>query len=237
VIRRRAAAARLAFVLLCAAPLPALADVTARYAIGDGKQMLVVEIDDSGDSRVGIDGIFSMIRRGGVDYVVLDRAGKQIVVRLDDAINALKTRSSPTVADAKEPVFVIMGGAVVQVAGYTATSWQFGPQGDDMLDVALSADPELVPVGDLLRRLAESALVALEGTVIPTSSQFGPRLHELLVKGTPVKIAPLVELQSLDHKEIDAHRFDLPGPVVSAAVLAQTIPTHAEPVGPLQPIP
>ena len=33
----RAAAARLALILLCAAPAPALADITARYAIGDGK--------------------------------------------------------------------------------------------------------------------------------------------------------------------------------------------------------
>jgi hypothetical protein len=236
VIRLRAAAVRLALVLLCAAPGPALADVTARYAIGGGKQMLVVEIDDSGDSRVGIDGIFSVIRRGGVDYVVMDKPGERMVARLDDAINALKTRHA-TVTDAKEPVFVIAGGAEVQVAGYIATSWKFGPQGDEMLDVALSADPELVPVGELLRRLAESALVALEGRVIPVSSQFAPRLRELLAKGTPVKIAPLIELQSLDHKEIDAHRFDLPGPVVSAEVLARAIPTHAEPVGPLQPLP
>jgi hypothetical protein len=210
--------------------------VTARYAIGGGKQMLVVEIDDSGDSRVGIDGIFSVIRRGGIDYVVMDKPGERMVARLDDAINALKTRHA-TVTDAKEPVFVIAGGAEVQVAGYIATSWKFGPQGDEMLDVALSADPELVPVGELLRRLAESALVALEGRVIPVSSQFAPRLRELLAKGTPVKIAPLIELQSLDHKEIDAHRFDLPGPVVSAEVLARAIPTHAEPVGPLQPLP
>ncbi|MBC9032878.1 hypothetical protein IAG41_10785 [Sphingomonas sp. JC676] len=230
-IQRRAAAARLALILLGAAPLPALADITARYAIGEGKQMLVVEIDDSGDSRVGVDGIFSVIRRGGVDYVALDMPDKRIVARLDDAIKVLKTRVS---SDAKEPLFVT-GGAEVQVAGYVATSWQFGPQGDEMLDVALSADLELVPVGELLRRLADSALLALEGTVIPASSQFGPRLHELLAKGTPVKIAPLIELQSLDHKEIDPHRFDLPGPVASAEALQKALGSDAPPGAPTTP--
>ena len=89
----------------------------------------------------------------------------------------------------------------------------------------------------LMGAVADSALEAFEGGVIPASSQFGPRLRELLAKGTPVKVAPLLELQSIDHKDIDAHRFDLPGPVVTAEELLEPIPTHAEPVGPLQPLP
>ncbi|MET0308394.1 MAG: hypothetical protein ABW023_06785 [Sphingomonas sp.] len=238
---RTLAAARFALVLLCAAPMPALADVTARYALGGGKEVLLVEIDDGGNARIGIDKGFGLIRRDGVDYLVIDMKGDQLVTRLDDAIKVLKTQiaTKSVVDDGTGPLFVLGGGPETQVSGFAATSWTLGPKeaGGKTLQIAISDDPELAPVGAMLRRLADSALSVFEGSVIPASSQFGPRVRELLAKGTPVQIAPLMELESVDHKEIDSHRFDLPGPVVSAEMLAQAIPSHAEPAGPLKPLP
>lgn len=241
----RAAAARLALFLLSVAPVPALADTTARYAIGEGKQVLVVEIDDGGDARVGLDGVFSVIRRGGVDYISVEVPGENIVGRLDDAIKIGQAQlaTKAIVDDGKEPLFVIGGGSDVQVAGYLATSWTFGPQGSESgkaLSIALTTDPELAPVGALVRRLVDSALLVFEGAVIPASSQFGPRLRELLAKGTPVRIAPVLELTSVDHKEIDPHRFELPGPVASVDALTKAMSAGrpaASPGTPLQPLP
>ena len=239
----RAAVARLALLLLFAAPVPALADTTARYVIGEGKQVLVVEIDDGGDKRVGLDGVFSLIRHGGVDYIVIEKPGERIVARLGDAIKAMKSQMPGSPVSGDKDVIALGGGTEeVQVAGFAATSWTIGPRdsAEKKLSVAMSDDPELAPVGAALRWLADSALSVFEGTVIPPASEFGPRVRELLAKGTPVRIAPLLELQSVDHKEIDTHRFDLPGPVASANELLQALGPSGPPAGsstPLQPLP
>lgn len=220
----RAAAARLALILLCAAPAPALADITARYAIGDSKLSFIVEIEDGGDSRFGVDGVFSVIRQDGIDYVVFTKPDARIVARLDDAVAALRSEMPATAADAKESPFLIGGGTTeVQVAGRAAIAWTIGPKGEQALEAAISADPELAPIGALWRRLAETALTALEGRIIPAASQFGPRLRELLAKGTVVRIGSVCELRSVDHVEIDPHRFDLPGPVASPAELREML--------------
>ena len=57
--------------------------------------------------------------------------------------------------------------------------------------------------------------------IFPASSGFGPRLLELLSKGTPLLAVPFLELQSVDTAEIDAKHFDLPGPVIAADELEQ----------------
>ena len=239
----RAAVARLALFLLSAAPVPALADTTARYAIGEGKQLLVVEIDDGGDRRVGLDGVFSLIRHGGVDYIVIEKPGAKIVARLDDAIKAMKSQMPGRPVSGDKDVIALGGGTEeVQVAGFAATSWTIGPKdsAEKKLGVAMSGDPELAPVGVVVRWLADTALSVFEDTVIPQASQFGPRLRELLAKGTPVRVAPLLELQSIDHKGIDPRRFDLPGPIASADELLEALGPSGPPAGsstPLQPLP
>ena len=165
-----------------------------------------------------------MIRRDGVDYVVITKPDARIIARVDDAVAAIRSEMPATAANDKESPFVIGGGTTqVQVAGYAATAWTLGPQGEKAREVAISADPELAPIGALWRRLAETALAVGEGRIIPAASQFGPRVRELLAKGTVVRFASVFELRSVDHAEIDPHRFDLPGPLASPAELREML--------------
>lgn len=240
-IRRRAAAARLAFVLLCAAPMPALADVTAHYTLG-GKEALTVEVDDGGNARLGIDGKFSLIVRDGVEYCAITMKGQVLVVRYADLVALAKVKiklDSPEQAKARQEgkQFVLATGGTTEVAGRKGTTWTFGlkdaPPTAHMLEVVMSDDPELAPVGSLMRRLLEPAVPILAG-MFPDSSDFGARAIELLAKGTPLRAAPFLEMASVDRKEIDPHRFDLPGPVMSAEEFDKAadapVETHAVPV-------
>ena len=107
-------------------PAPALADVTANYAAHGAR--FVVEVDEGGNSRAGIDGKFALIRRDGVDYFVLyARDGTPHVTRADAALVAFGKKSPPPTA--KWRTELTAGGNAV-VAGYPGTVWRFGPAGD-----------------------------------------------------------------------------------------------------------
>jgi hypothetical protein len=220
---RRAAAARFALVLLCAAPMPALADVTAQYVLG-GKEALTVEVDDGGNARLGIDGKFSLIVRDGVEYCAITLKDQVLVVRYADLVALAKVKmKSDSAGQAKasqeDKLFVLGSGGAAEVAGRKGMTWTFGPKDEaadgHMLEVVMSDDPELAPVGSLIRRALEPAIPVLTG-LFPDASNFGARVTELLGKGTPLRVAPFLEMASVDRKEIDPHRFDLPGPVMSA---------------------
>ncbi|WP_213982576.1 hypothetical protein [Sphingomonas sp. dw_22] len=229
-IRRRVA--RLAFVLLCSAPLPALADVTAHYTLG-GKEALTVEVDDGGNARLGVDGKFSLITRDGVDYVAIMMKGQVLVVRYADLIALAKVKikfdSGAQSAD-EAKAFVLASGAAAEIAGHKGTTWTFGLKDASpaahMLEVVMSDDPELAPVGSLVRRMLEPAVPILQG-MFPEASGFSTRVLELLAKGTPLRAAPFLELGSVDRNEIDPHRFDLPGPVMSAEEFDKAADTPA----------
>lgn len=75
-------------------PAPALADVTARYDAHGAE--FAVEVDDGGNARAGIDGRFALIRRDGVNYVVLySRDGVPHVARADAVLARMAELSRP----------------------------------------------------------------------------------------------------------------------------------------------
>jgi hypothetical protein len=233
-------AVRLALALLCAAPTSALADVTARYQVGDGKQTLTVEVDDGGSTRLALDDKFTLLHRDGVDYLILDVKDLRFVARLADATDVLKSHLA-NAGGAKERAmqFVLEPGTPGTVAGYATTGWTFGPKDSgegQMLDVAVSDSKDLAPIGAVMRGAGEAILPVLSG-LFPESSQFGPRLRELLGKGTLVRVGRLIELQSTDRNEIDPHHFDLPGPVTSRDELMKAMGPQAATPAPAPPLP
>jgi hypothetical protein len=217
--------------LLTLAPLPALADVTARYNAG-GKE-LVIEVDDGGNSRLDVAGKFSIIHRDGVDYIaVTDKEGTK-VFELQAMVDLVKG-FIPKVEDpkAKEFQFGIAPGAGVLVGGQQGEAWKLLMlKGDEAskkkhIELVVSGDAKLVPVGEVFRRAIGTANGFL-GAFFPEETGFSARLTELFAKGTPLRITPiedgaakqdkpLIEFTSLDTADIDAKRFELPAPVTSA---------------------
>lgn len=215
--------------LLTLAPLPALADVTARYDV-DGKE-LVVEVDDGGNSRIGLAGKFAVIRRDGVDYLVVEDKTGPKVFELQGIVTLIKgflPKPKPEDAAKEKVEFgVVPGPGTATVAGRTGTilmmSMLKGPEEDRkrQVEIVMSQDPQLAPVGLVVARTADVFLDFM-GTFIPESTQFGATARGILAKGAPLRIHPIdpakpakmrFELTAVDTAEIDAKHFELPAAV------------------------
>ncbi|NYT41225.1 hypothetical protein HZY97_10690 [Sphingomonas sp. R-74633] len=240
--------------LLALAPMPALADVTARYEI-DGKQ-LVVEIDDGGNSRIAVADKFAIIRRDGVDYVVVDDKGGPKVFELQGIVDLLKSilpKLKPEDAANKDKVEfgVVAGDANVTVAGRSGAVWLLSmlkaPDADVKrhVEIVMSADPQLAPVGALFARTADIALDFMGG-FIPESTQFGTTTRGILAKGAPLRIHPvdpakpekvILELTAVDTAEIDPKHFELPAPVTPTDEIFGSMDSLMKPGGALQNLP
>jgi len=211
-------------------PTPALADVTASYTAGSA--VLTVEVDDGGNARAGIDGKFMLIRRDGIDYAVAYAPdGKPLVTRADDAL-AHFAKHSPPQGKSWKTELSAEGDATV--AGHPGSVWRFGPAGESPLEFVMSPDPALAPVGQVFARLADAFGKFVDSVAGPTADA-STGVHSLFSHGTPirirdVKVEPspgkvMIELKSVSTAEIDAHRFDLPGPVMTAdAFFAAVMP-------------
>jgi hypothetical protein len=236
-------------VLLSAAlallPAPALADVTARYAMG--KDVLTIEADDDGDWRVDVPGKFTLIHRGAIDYVVMQRGPEAMVFKLEDLVAMIKPdlqRTSGKNTEAfMQAKFVLKRGGDVEVAGYKGASWNLGlevptPKGRT-LDVVTSKDPALAPIGAVFLAV-QRHVAALAADQFTPESNFLALVGKLVESGTPLRMAPLVELRSVDGTAIDPKRFELPGPVIDSAILQAELATRAEgsePAPDLPPLP
>jgi len=204
--------------MLMLVPLPALADVTAHYSTGPDK--VTVEAADNGDWRITIGGPLEMVilHRDGVDYIVMpDKDGTERVARADQAL-PIMTASAP-MPDTSKMVFTATPGAADMFAGYSGTRWTYGPEGKQPIELLLSADPRLAPVGVALRGLAELVIDA-------TGELLGPdALRRMLAGGTLIRLSapdrdqlkPVVTLDTVSMDRIDPARFALPGPVMSGA--------------------
>lgn len=209
-------------LLLALLPMPAWADVTARYA--SGKDTVVVEIRDNGDARIDAGGKFGIIRRGGVEYALINAPNGEIkVVKLAELVVLMAgVRGAEPTPDAlkTEETFVLIAKGNAIVAGHAGTIWAFGPEKErdgragKLLEFVMSPDPLLQPVGALFRRVIEVAKPLL-AIMVPEAGSFYPLALELAAKGAPLRISK-AELRSVDSAAIDPKRFELPGPVVPA---------------------
>lgn len=211
-------------------PAPALADVTASYTTGSA--VLTVEVDNGGNTRAGVDGKFLLIRRDGVDYVVMYDHGTAHVARAAEAL-AQFAKHAPT-PQGKSWKTELSAEGDATVAGRPGSVWRFGPAGESPLEFVMSPDPALAPVGQVFARVADSFGAFVDTQVGPTGDA-ATGVRSLFSHGTPLRISDtrveparpkvLIELQSVSTAEIDAHRFDLPGPVMTAeAFFAAVMP-------------
>ena len=223
-----------ALALMLGLPLPAAADVTARYAVG--REALSIEVDDGGDYRAEIAGKFALIRRGGSDYVVLFQGTTPLVVPrqtfLDLAIGRIPA-TSPN-PDGKRDTAIVKQGAEELVASRRGDLWtiRLDRPNANTIEAVMCPDRDLAPVGKVFAGVLDAGLTAFARLIPP--SDFAEQARAVFAKGTPLR-ATLIEelrLQSVSKAPIDAARFALPGPVLDSGAfdkaMSAPIPTHAE---------
>lgn len=227
--------------LLMLLPVPALADVTARYSAGE-KQVLVIEVDDGGNHRAEIADSVILIRRDGVDYIAAKNAkGDYVVTRLDTlvAMIASQLKGIADVAsknDDKTKFQLIPGGKDETIAGRTGALWRFGPvkpgatdadRDREMLDFVMSADPLLAPIGQVFLQSLTTLLPMAD--LILGEADLSARATELFGKGTPIRVGEAkkgdkgLKLASVDTADIAASRFELPGAEVEAMAFFEAV--------------
>lgn len=213
---------------LLLAPLPAMADVTATYAIGTEK--LTVEVDDSGDYRADLAGKFTLIRNGSDEFVVVMHNNKARAARSDVFFALLKTKAEkdwPGGGPGATMRFATTQGKEEVVAGRKGTGWQVAAQGEasGAITMVMSGDAQLAPVGTVLRGALGRALDAFT-PMFSGNTSVRDQLNAVLAKGTllRVEVPPMtLALQSVNDAAIAAERFASPTGLLDAATLDATL--------------
>ena len=213
------------------APLPAAADVTARYDLG--KDQLSVEVDDNGNYRAEVTGKAMLLRRAGAEYVVIFQGATPLVVEWQAFLALAKKMvpATPAEPSAERLDMLVAQADEESIAGRQGTLWTIRADkpGGNTIQAVMNADRDLAPVGAVFARVLDAGLQTFGG-LIP-SSNLAERLREVMAKGTPLRLVLMqeVRLRSVSKAEIDAARFALPGPVLDASAFDQAMSAKTPP--------
>ena len=214
----RIIAALFAALLIAA---PASADITARYTQWNGDPPMVVQVSDSGESRIAVtEAVY--VTTGGVDYMILDDAEGQFVVRQQDFVDMMAEllRATSAAAPPSAPPPSIAENGSETLAGRAGTVFRLSDprQPSDAFDLVISTDPELAPLGRAL-----GSLVAVFGiTMSRTSPALAEALAELVGRGALLRFGPLWRLESVEVAPVPQSVFALPSaPLAPTALRAR----------------
>lgn len=208
---------------------PARADVTVRYqGTGSGGMILVVSADEAGAARVVIGaghGGMMMLTRDDVGYVVIDQGSERTVGRQEDMIALAArrhVRSSGEIGREWIQAFAGDGIEIVptgteRVAGFDGHVYRLtlthGERRSPPVEIVVSADPRLAPVGRELLRFYDS----LRGPLVATAGG-EPRpyaaIRALLARGTLLRLGADFRLVEIDLRDVPDSAFAIPGPVL-----------------------
>lgn len=211
----------------------AAADVTARYvmpAIGD--VVMTVEADDHGNSRISVAGQPAIVTTRGVAYAIIPDGDGTVVVRREDMRAVVRALTLEAVGApewpsrspaARSPLPAPAAAGTETVAGRKGQRWIMLP-GDPLDagngDVVLSADPDLAPIGRALAAQFEEADAGIGVGVGPLglTGNVPPSVKALVGRGTILRYAQMVRLESAGRAPIPASAFTLPAaPMTRAA--------------------
>lgn len=215
-MRLSAALAAFAALLL---PGPAAADITARYHDANGLAV-TVRLSDGGDSRTETQHAV-YLTSGGIDYLVAGQDHGGFVVRLDDFVSLMTEQSAawPAADPPAEPMPVTISEAGTEiVAGRTGRRFRIAAAGQstDAAEMVISSDPDLAPLGAVLRRHFGPVLTAF-GARNPGIAR---AMADLLGRGTLLRGSELFRLESIDNAALSPSLFTLPSPPISREELA-----------------
>jgi len=199
----------------------------------------VVEVNDHGDARIAMGHQSAMIMLDGVLYLIQADLLGIYAARWDDLTALLTERIHVTMPPVEAPdrrghppaspvpAFIERGTEIV--AGRTGTLWsQRVDNGHGQpvygVDVVISSDPDLAPLGHIFARQFETAQSGLRtmlgsGAAAATSPNFGDQMRVLLARGAPLRMGNIMRLESVDTRPIPASEFVLPGSPLTRAQL------------------
>lgn len=211
------------------------ADITARYVLpAIGNAVMIVEADDHGNSRISVDDETAVITTNGVAYVVGDDSEGRFVVRREDMMAVVRELArqmvgapnlppEPSAALSRLPAPTEAGTEIV--AGRPGTRWIIQPDAPpegDVMDVVLSADPELAPIGRALAAQFDESSSGVGAGVGPLglTGNVPPPVKALLGRGTILRYGRMARLESIAMGPIADSAFTLPAAPLSRADFA-----------------
>jgi hypothetical protein len=193
-----------------------------------------------------------LIRREGVDYASGADAQGRFVARVDDMIAvAIETirRAMPQAAreglrDMVDIRLDIAEGGTETIAGRQGRVYRITPippteaqpaaaqeseaPGAQLtiqpVELVISDDAELAPVGREFARLYDSAATPMVEAVMGTPPAVTRQIRELLGRGTILRIGTDLRLRSVSTAEVADTAFALPGPVLTRAEVRARAP-------------
>lgn len=220
---------------------------TMSVAVGDGGQVRAEAGPPNNASQRVV-----LIRREGVDYVSGADAEGRFVARTEDLFalveemirTSIPQSARTAIRTAADIRVEIAPGGMETIAGREGRVYRITPiapptprpaaqggqerQGAEMpqmqpLEIVISEDPELAPVGREMARLFESGS-GLVDAVMGTRPAVAGQIRELLARGTLIRLADALRLRSVSSDAIPDSAFALPGPVLTRAELRERMP-------------
>jgi hypothetical protein len=214
----------LALLCVLLAASPASAGIRATYAGTTEPKELVVEIADGGSaarvSTPGRDDYGLMV--GDQFYIVGARSGKLEVARVADIAAAFDRVMPPIFKNLfgaagsgikAAPLKAVRGGSKT-VAGVAGEVWLVKGLDDGKLDAAMeivvSHDPALAPVGRALAAFFESGMVMMRPLLGSGTAEMVRQNRQMFALGTPIASADRFTLTRLEIVSLPESRFVLP---------------------------
>lgn len=213
-------------ILLLGLPMPAYADITARY--GQGSEEALIEVNGDGSARMGAakGNSYSLFTSKG-DYVVFRENGNWVAAPYEDFHVVLDELTAPMwemTGGKPEPRPAPAGFALVEagsesVAGFSGTRYELG-EGEAENDTAdkayavVSDAPELRPLGRPMARLLLQ-MPTMEKALTGQTPPALVALAEKLSSAALLRLGDEIAIQSVDQADIADDRFALPAKVLT----------------------
>ena len=220
------AAPFLAALLILVLASPAQADIIARFRQPDGGQLMVVEVNESGESRMTVTHAV-YVTTGGVTYILLTDPQGSFVVRQSDfmaLLGSLRGAAGRPDAPAGDRGVTITEAGSETLAGRAGTLFRLSrpQQPTDSLELVISTDPELAPLGRAMAGHIAPFFTAMSSGI----PGLAPAASELIQRGALIRLGNLFQLESIDTAPVPPSAFALPSAPLSPEALAARLGTR-----------
>lgn len=227
-IRKTLIIAALAMVAACS---KAPEDVTAHYAVGGGRGTITIKAAADGDLKVEA-GQQTLIRKGGVDYVVINDGTEKFAASFADFVgatadiakqNGVKPQALPA-----DPDYEAIEVGEEKVGEQKGAIWRVQPKGNpngDSIQLVISRDPAYANVAKAVAMQTQltGQRMASVYTSVPKAEKL---LEDVIAKGMVLRLGEAMTLQDVTKGAIPDSEFALPK-VLDRAALRQRIMDQA----------
>ncbi|MHA6718760.1 hypothetical protein ACX40Y_04840 [Sphingomonas sp. RS6] len=227
-IRKTLIIAALSLVAACS---KAPEDVTAHYSVGGGRGTITIKAAADGNLKVEA-GQQTLIRKGGVDYVVINDGSEKFAASFADFVGATADIAKQNGVEPKalpeDPDYEAIEVGEEKVGEKKGEIWRVQPKGNpngDSIQIVINTDPAYANVAKAVAMQTQltGQRMATVYTSVPKAEQV---LEDTLKKGMPLRMGEAMTLTDVTTGAIPASEFALPK-VLDRAALRQRIMDQA----------